>query len=234
VSAVHEESEHQSFQFDDAAYVLGSLAPADRAAFEQHLAQCDRCRANVSELAELPAVLERADSSAWVPEQLPETLLPRLQREVRNHQRRRRVRVLAAGSIAACVIALVAVLGTATWRANQNTRAQQIPAVSSGVGAQVLASVRLVSAGGGTRVTVECEHYPTAHGLPTPAAQPSAQSSANYRLVVFNRAGQTQWPASWPAGNNITITTTSNWAPQNISKVVIQDDAGNPVFELDR
>jgi hypothetical protein len=226
-----DDAEHERFQLEDAAYVLGSLAPAERAAFEQHLAACERCRANVAELARLPDALRRADSSAWVPEQLPETLLPRLQREVRSHQRRRRLRVMAVSSIAACVIALLAVIGTTTWTGDHATRSQAIPAVVPGVGADVMASVRLVSVGGGTRVTVECDHYPTAAGS-RPPAPPVGQAS--YRLVVFNRAGQAQWPASWPAGNDITITTTSSWAPQNISKVVIQDDAGHPIFQLNR
>ncbi|MFC7876445.1 anti-sigma factor family protein [Isoptericola sp. NPDC057391] len=41
----------------DAAYVLGALSPADRRAYEQHLAGCDACRAAVAELAGMPGLL---------------------------------------------------------------------------------------------------------------------------------------------------------------------------------
>jgi anti-sigma factor RsiW len=41
----------------DAAYVLGSLDPADRRAFEDHLRTCAACRAAVAELAGMPGLL---------------------------------------------------------------------------------------------------------------------------------------------------------------------------------
>jgi anti-sigma factor RsiW len=224
---------HEAFQFDDAPYVLGALDDLDRAAFERHLGECPRCRESVAELGGLPDTLARADSSAWIPEQLPETLLPRLQREVRNHQRRRRVRWVATGAVAACAIALLTVLGTVVWGGDDSAKPQAMQAVS---GAQIddSASVRLTKIDSGTSVTVECDHYPptAAGGYPAPAGGGSAATT--YRLVVVNRAGATQWPASWPVGNDIKITTTSSWAPQNISKIVIEDDGGRPIFQLNR
>ena len=41
----------------DAAYVLGSLSPAERREFEEHLAGCPACQAAVSELAGMPGLL---------------------------------------------------------------------------------------------------------------------------------------------------------------------------------
>lgn len=225
---------HDAFQFDDAPYVLGALDELDRAAFQRHLAECPRCRDSVAELAGVPDVLARADSSAWVPEQLPETLLPRLQREVRNHQRRRRVRWVATGALAACAIALLAVVGTVVWGGDGSARPQAMQAVSGGPG-DASASVRLVRISTGTQVTVECDHYAgSAASYPNGTPPARQQPAANYRLVVVNRAGATQWPASWPGGNNIKITTTSSWAPQNISKILIEDDGGRPIFQLDQ
>jgi len=43
------------------AYVLGALAPADRSAYERHLANCARCREEVAQLAGLPGLLGRLD-----------------------------------------------------------------------------------------------------------------------------------------------------------------------------
>lgn len=40
------------------AYLLGGLEPADVAAFEQHLDSCAECRAELDELASLPALLD--------------------------------------------------------------------------------------------------------------------------------------------------------------------------------
>jgi hypothetical protein len=233
LSADRAGEEHEAFQFDDALYVLGSLDDLDRVAFERHLRGCSRCQASVAELRGLPETLALADSSAWVPEVLPETLLPRLQREVRNHQRRRRLRVIAAGAVAACVIALLAVVAIRPWGDGGAPKAQAMQAVTAG-GADVTASVRLTKTSTGSQVTVECDHYAgTGAAYPT-GPQPAGQPTSTYRLVVFNRAGATQWPASWPVGNDIKITTTSSWTPQNISKIVIQDDQGHAIFQLNR
>jgi anti-sigma factor RsiW len=46
---------------DVAGYVLGTLAPAEAAAFETHLATCDRCRAELAELDALPNLLAGAE-----------------------------------------------------------------------------------------------------------------------------------------------------------------------------
>ena len=43
------------------AYVLGALVPAEREAFEKHLAGCAICREEVAELAVLPGLLGRID-----------------------------------------------------------------------------------------------------------------------------------------------------------------------------
>ena len=46
---------------DVAGYVLGTLAPPEAAAFETHLATCDRCRAELAELDALPGLLAGAE-----------------------------------------------------------------------------------------------------------------------------------------------------------------------------
>jgi anti-sigma factor RsiW len=40
-------------------YILGAIAPADRARVVRHLSSCERCRAEVADLAMLPALLTR-------------------------------------------------------------------------------------------------------------------------------------------------------------------------------
>ena len=45
------------FTHDAGPYVLGALPPEDRRAFEEHLATCGHCRAEVREFAGLPGLL---------------------------------------------------------------------------------------------------------------------------------------------------------------------------------
>ena len=45
----------------DAAYVLGSLSPADRREYEAHLSVCPLCNQAVSELSGMPALLSKVD-----------------------------------------------------------------------------------------------------------------------------------------------------------------------------
>jgi anti-sigma factor RsiW len=42
-----------------AAYVTGTIGPADRAALVRHLESCERCRDEVAGLAALPGLLRR-------------------------------------------------------------------------------------------------------------------------------------------------------------------------------
>ena len=43
-------------EHDDGAYVLGALSPAERAAYERHLATCSFCREAVADILVRPAV----------------------------------------------------------------------------------------------------------------------------------------------------------------------------------
>ena len=58
-------AEHRSIdpctqrRFDDGAYVLGALSPAERHAFEEHVGDCGKCRDNLASLAGLPGLLAR-------------------------------------------------------------------------------------------------------------------------------------------------------------------------------
>ena len=72
------------FEQDGGAYVLGALSPAERAAYERHLAICPVCRETTAELAVLPHLLGRLGSarfpgrplSAVPPSTVPPSTLP--------------------------------------------------------------------------------------------------------------------------------------------------------------
>lgn len=73
----------------DVAYVLGSLSPGDRHAYERHLTACPPCEHEVGRLAGTAGLLSRVpaewavDSLTAAPE-VPATVLPRLVRRVKR------------------------------------------------------------------------------------------------------------------------------------------------------
>jgi anti-sigma-K factor RskA len=91
---------------DLAGYVLGALDPGEAAAFEQHLAGCDACRAEVEELQGLPALMEQAAPPVEVPPGLRERTFAAVERAAAGSRRRGPLLRLAAVA-AALVIALV-------------------------------------------------------------------------------------------------------------------------------
>jgi anti-sigma-K factor RskA len=91
---------------DLAGYVLGALDPGETAAFEQHLAGCDACRAEVQELQGLPALMEQAAPPVAVPPGLRERTFAAVEQAAAGSRRRGPLLRLAAVA-AAVVIALV-------------------------------------------------------------------------------------------------------------------------------
>jgi hypothetical protein len=99
-------------------YVLGAITPADRAAVDQHLVSCSRCRDELAGLAGIPALLSRVPAAAAElsgpppdgdgPGPQAGLLLDGLLRRVTALRRRQRQRRLAA---AAAVLAAAAAAG---------------------------------------------------------------------------------------------------------------------------
>ena len=101
----------------DGAYVLGSLSPGERLAYERHLSGCARCSRAVRELAGIPGLLASVDARDLEPDAgapLPPTLLPSLVREVRRSQRRRSA-VVGAVAAAVTAVAVGALAVGSTW-----------------------------------------------------------------------------------------------------------------------
>jgi anti-sigma-K factor RskA len=103
------------------AYVLGALSPAERSAYERHVAACATCRNEVAELAGLPGLLGRLDTDtaasigqpAKVPEKLLDTVLANARTE-RVKLRRRQLRERALVMLAAAGLAVVVGAGVST------------------------------------------------------------------------------------------------------------------------
>jgi anti-sigma-K factor RskA len=90
---------------DLAGYVLGALDPGETAAFEQHLAGCDACRAEVDELQGLPELIDRAAPPIEVPPGLRERTFAAVEQAAGVRRRAPLLRLVAVA--AALVVALL-------------------------------------------------------------------------------------------------------------------------------
>jgi hypothetical protein len=219
-------AEHARFEFDDAAYLLGALDDPQRKAFELHLRRCAICREQVAELAELPAVLGRADVSAWEPELPPDTLLPRLLRQVAASRRRRAWRAGVLGVAAACLVAALAIGGVLGWQREHRPQTLIMQSVGPNA-AGIYATVQLTGSASDPRVNLVCEYHAGGGGYPV-------GDSPSYKMVIFNRKGQRFELGSWTPqpDEDVQITRTSPWPRRNISRIEVADDHDQAVLVL--
>ena len=202
-----------------AAYVLGALPAGERATFEQHLTGCEDCRQTVAELAGLPGLLSRvspADLTDTAP--VPDTLVPRLLREVRRSGRRRR---LVVGGLAAAAVAL-AVAGTATIVDRAQPQSPAGVAMQAVVPSPVTATAALVRHGWGTEITMKCRY--------------SDQStwSRPYTLVAVDDRGTSYEIGSWVVGPGKTASVSGSVPvqPEHIDRLEIRLTSGTPLLRL--
>lgn len=144
----------------DAAYVLGSLTPADRRAFEAHLPGCADCSGAVAGLAAMPGLLSHAPAAAVLdstsaPEPPPE-LLPRLLSAARRERRRRRLWAGAGAGVAAAAVLLGALVGV--QQAGWSPEAGSQVAMTAVRDVPVKASLRVQSVTWGTRLHLHCRY----------------------------------------------------------------------------
>lgn len=224
------------FAHDDAAYVLGALPPAERLAFERHLATCDECSRSVGQLAGIPGLLARvpldAVESPPEPVPVPPSLLPTLVGEVRRQARRRR---WATGLAAAAAVAVVAG-GTAA--VVSSTRDDAPPVAGPRLATahemaqldqdEVDASVAVTSVAWGTRLDLTCSYDGPTGGYQHDAAPPT------YALVVRTAAGTEEQVATWTAlpGRTMHVTGATALAADRITAVEVRTAGGHPVLEL--
>nr|WP_042198675.1 zf-HC2 domain-containing protein [Kibdelosporangium sp. MJ126-NF4]CEL23473.1 PROBABLE CONSERVED MEMBRANE PROTEIN [Kibdelosporangium sp. MJ126-NF4]CTQ96853.1 possible membrane protein [Kibdelosporangium sp. MJ126-NF4] len=186
----------------DVAYVLGSLSPAERKDYEQHLTSCASCSDEVAALAGLPGILtavprEQAAEMLDPVDTSPTDLLPPLTRAARTSQRRRRVCVAAALAGAAAVGALLtAAVGGAPPPEEKAFATELIQRVPS----PVQAWVSLVDEPWGTRIDVRCRYSPPAAGEGMTLA---------YGVYVVDAEGTARSAGTWSAGPGTQVTPSA-------------------------
>ncbi len=217
----------------DGAYLLGALAPHERIAFERHLTTCAECARAVGELAGLPGLLAQVDAADIETTDVPppDTLLPKLVREVRRTRRRR------TGWTAGVAAAAVAVVAAAAFAIGQGQdaggRSPDLAAQSSApsptgqamtsTGGQDIMTARLAvtRVAWGTRLDLTCR-YAAGERAGYPGTGPA------YSLVIRTRQGRARQVATWtaPPGRTMHLTAATATPTADIVAVEIRDARG--------
>lgn len=226
------------YRYDDGAYVIGALSPAERTEFERHLAGCDACsgavaslRPTVRALRSLPAGAaamadgpsrDAAAPDVAVPDTavpdtaVPDTLLPGLLRAARR-QRRNRLAGLAA--VAAGVAAVLAAVLIWTGLGGHQPAGRPMQAL---LPTPVHATVALEPARWGTEVVLDCR-YDAGPGTPRP-----------YDMRVIDRSGATELVGSWTIGPGSSLIFTGGTAlpTDRIAAVEVAVPGGPVILRL--
>jgi anti-sigma factor RsiW len=202
------------------AYLLGSLAPAERAAVDRHLSTCADCRAELASLAPLPGLLGRLAPDeardglvAPAADLLPRTL------SVVGAERRRERRTVQRWRVltAAAAVAALAGLGVTV-----------VPMMTPGPASTPMAAVAGVAASGSG--TLEARTWGTALQL-TLAGLPPAGS---YQAFATARDGRTEVVASWgptPSGR-ATVQGATAIQRADLAEVQVRTADGRPLMTL--
>jgi anti-sigma-K factor RskA len=217
---------------DAGAYVLGALAPAERAAYERHLASCPECRYEVSDLAGLPGLLGRLDAGTAIsvgrpvtaPPQLLESVLAAAGRQRARSARRRHWQVALTGLAAAC-LALALGVGVPSLLRHPTTPVTPVVAAMSPVESDtpISAVIGYSWAGDHTDIRMLCV-YNSAHSYGGPWT---------LQLRVYPRdKTPVQTVSSWPAkpGENVPVNAVTRLAPSQIAKIVLTRADGTPLL----
>jgi hypothetical protein len=212
----------------DAAYVLGALSPADRRAFEEHLATCPACAESVAELAGMPGLLARVPISEALdetPEEpMPATLLPGLFDEVARKRRQRRW--YTGGGIlvaAACLIVLLIVAIIPGTTPGSGTRIEAGTKMSAVIPVPIHATASIQNVGWGSKITVHCGYDPGKYG------------ARKYALTVTAKnATRPDQVATWmiEPGKDATVQGSSSLHSADIASIAITSDSGTPLLQL--
>ncbi|HEU4362748.1 MAG TPA: zf-HC2 domain-containing protein [Mycobacterium sp.] len=227
----------------DAAYVLGSLSPADRREFELHLADCARCRESIAELSGIPALLARLDHDVLLSldevggtadtqptQEPPAELLPSLLAKVRWRRRRSRFAWVASAAAAAVLAIGVFVGVTGPGPLGAPPQVSAPPQAS----AAALPMARVHTALLASTVSLSNESWGTLIALHCVCLAPSNAPHDTLAMVVVGRDGSHSRLASWvahPGHTAMPTGSTSMPADQIASVQVVSADSGQVLLQ---
>jgi anti-sigma factor RsiW len=216
------------FTHDAAPYVLGALAPDDRREFEEHLAGCEACRAEVRDFAGLPGLLSRlpADEVLSEPEDQPEppSMLPPLLLRARAERRGRRWRAVLAGAVAACLAAVgTAVVVDVVDRPPAQQQVTPMAFTRTVPDIPAAAEATLTDVPGGTRIDMTCRY-----------SGQIDERERKYVLLVEPKSGQPQELGSWPVltTDDYRMTVVAPLRRDQIARLVVTNATGRELLTL--
>jgi anti-sigma factor RsiW len=238
-------AESHEYAMWDAAYVLGSLCPAERREFESHMATCKQCRQAVAEISGMPALLSCLDGDEVAdveedgqavsspPPMRPE-LLTSLLKKVNRRRRRSRMLTWAVAAVAAAVLVVGAFVA---WRSNPAIPAPEAPPQASSsalVMAPVTpttlsATVTLSSHRWGTQIEMNCTY-----GVESPTAPHEEEAGDQLAMVVVGRDGSQTQLATWVGLEGVTASpggSTSMPIDQIAAVQVVSVDDGSVLLQ---
>jgi len=234
-------------------YVLGALEPADRDAYEAHLAGCAVCQGAVGELAGMPGLLSRVspdavlalDGRPAVPPAPPDTLLPGLLHAVRRRRRRSRWSAAGTGALVAAAVAAAVVIPLAS-RLGVSARPAPaaFPAASPAaparsmtllVGAPLSATASVTGVSWGTRVDVWCHYSGRTAAASSPYPGGATPGTVAYVLVAVDRSGHDHELGTWAVvpGPAAAVTGGTALRPADIASVEVRTTTGRTLLRLD-
>jgi hypothetical protein len=222
----------------DAAYVLGSLSSTERREFEAHLETCDRCRAAVTDISGMPALLgllnaeDVRDLEGEQPEPPPlrAEVLKSVLDKVRWRRRRSRWLTSAAVGIAAALLAVGLVIVVRPelmgLRSGDTTQSVAQLEMNKLVTTPFSATVGLSSFAWGTRIDMACTYGQWSGG--------GDATPSNLGMVVVGRDGSRTQVATWLGLSGATALPSGNIAmpkDQIASVELVSVDSGQVLLE---
>jgi hypothetical protein len=219
-------------EHDDGAYVLGALSPAERTAYERHLATCSFCREAVRDISTLPDLLSRLDASEFA-----KLVDPSLSKSEEHHPIRRMVtrrktsKALTVRVVSsAAALLLVALVGVGVFLLTRNTAAPAAtppgPAVAmmpvAGV-SPLTASLRMTNRAGGTVIDLTCSY------------SRSATKPYTFRLFAYGPDAEKEQVGSWRAepGTDFAMEAVTHFTAGNLSRLELVQYDGKPLLGYD-